>query len=87
MRFIKGHALYYSENELTGLYKVTRAYSGTGSDAASAKQIACIAARAVATGDAAAFPCVTKGYVDYAYYDATGGIAVGGYLCVGSAAC
>jgi len=81
-----GQGLYYSETELTGLYKVSRFYSGTGFDAASAKQVACIAARAVATGDTAGFPCVTRGYVANAIYDAAAPILVGNYLCVGTAA-
>lgn len=82
----KGHGLYYSENELTGLYKVSRYYSGAGNTQASAAVQACVAARNVATGDVAGFPCVTKGYVDYARYDATSPIAKGEYLCVGTAA-
>lgn len=82
----KGHGLYYSENELTGLYVVSRYYSGAGNDAASAKLIACIAGRDVATGDVAGFPCAVRGYVDYAIYDATSSISKGNYLCVGNAA-
>lgn len=82
----KGHALYYSESELTGLYKVSRYYSGDAMGAAAAVNSACIAGRAVATGDTAAFPCVTRGYVDYAYYDATNPITSGAYLCIGTAA-
>lgn len=82
----RGHALYYSENELTGLYKVSRYYSGTANAATAVPFKACIAARAVETGDVAGFPCVTKGYVDYARYDATAGFAKGKYLCVGTAA-
>lgn len=86
----KGHALYYSENELTGLYKVSRYYSGAGNDAASVKRAACIAGRDVATGDTATFPCVTKGYVDYALYAAVAApgapIAVGDYLCISTQA-
>jgi hypothetical protein len=82
----KGHALYYSEDELTGLYKVSRYYSGTANAAGAKAYQACIAGRDVATGDVAGFPCVTRGYVDYAKYDATAVIAEGGYLCIGTAA-
>lgn len=82
----KGHALYYSENELTGLYKVSRFYSGNGFAVANVPFQACVAARDVATGDVAGFPCVVRGYVDYGIYDATSAITVGGYLCVGTAA-
>lgn len=82
----RGHALYYSENELTGLYKVSRYYSGNAMAAAAVPYQGCIAARAVETGDVGGFACVTKGYVDYARYDATNPIAKGSYLCVGTAA-
>lgn len=84
----KGHALYYSEDELTGLFKVSRYYSGTANAAASVAYQACIAGRDVATGDVAGFPCVTRGYVDYALYDSRVGAEVteGGYLCIGTAA-
>lgn len=82
----KGHGLYYDLNSYTGLYKVSRYSTATANAAAGSKFIACIAGRAVATGDVAAFPCMTRGYVDYAKYDATSPIAVGGYLCVGTAA-
>jgi len=86
----KGHALFYSEDELTGLYKVSRYHSlASGETAAAAKFIACIAARNVATGDTAGFPCATRGYVDYAKYKAVEtveAIALGGYLCVGTTA-
>jgi len=82
----KGHGLYYDENSYTGLYKVSRYSTLTYNAAAATPFIAGIAGRAVATGDTAAFPLVTRGYVDYAKYDATGGIAVGGFLCVGTAA-
>lgn len=84
----KGHALYYSESELTGLYKVSRYYAAaSGETATAAKWIACIAARDVATGDVAGFPCATKGYVDYALYSAVASFApiqLGSYLCVGN---
>lgn len=82
----RGHALYYSENELTGLYVVSRYYSGTDNAATAVPFQACIAARAVATGDVGGFQCATKGYVDYAIYDATAPVLKGGYLCVGTAA-
>jgi hypothetical protein len=82
----KGHGLYYDENSYTGLYKVSRYSVLTYNAAAATPFIAGIAGRAVATGDVAAFPLVTRGYVDYAVYDATSPIAVGGYLCVGTAA-
>lgn len=85
----KGHGLYYTEGELTGLYKVSRFYNAaSGETATASKWVACIAARDVATGDVAGFPCVTKGYIDYALYDAVASpgapISVGSYLCVGT---
>lgn len=82
----KGHALYFDLNSYTGLYKVSRYSTATANAAAGVKFHACIAGRGVATGDTAAFPCAVRGYVDYARYDATSPIAVGGYLCIGTAA-
>ena len=82
----KGHGLYYDLNSYTGLYKVSRYRTATANAAAGVLFHACIAGRGVATGDTAAFPCVVRGYVDYARYDATSPIAVGGYLCIGTAA-
>lgn len=82
----KGHALYYQEDALTGLYVASRYYSGTANAATAVPYQACIAQRAVETGDTGGFPCATRGYVDYAIYDATAPIAVGGYLCIGTAA-
>lgn len=82
----KGMGLFYEDGtgSPAGLYKVSRNYSGTYNTAAASLVTACIAARDVATGDVAGFPCVTKGYVDYALYTvATGNaIAIGTYLCV-----
>lgn len=81
----KGHGLFYEDGtgDLTGLYQVSRVYSGTYNTAAASKVTACIAAKDVPTENAgAAFQCVTKGYVDYAVYDATAAIAKGDYLCV-----
>lgn len=83
---LKGQALHYSENELTGLYKVSKYYSGTSNATTAVPYQACIARRDVATGDVAGFPCVVRGYVDYAYYDATAPIFAGNYLCIGTAA-
>lgn len=82
----KGHALYYQEDALTGLYVASRYYSGTANAASAVPFQACIAQRAVATGDTGGFPCATRGYVDYGIYDATSPIAAGGYLCIGTAA-
>jgi len=82
----KGHGLYYDLNSYTGLYKVSRYSTATANAATGVLFHACIAGRAVATGDVAAFPCVVRGYVDYARYDATSPIAIGGYLCIGTAA-
>lgn len=80
----KGHGLFYEDGSggVAGLYEVSRNYSGTYNTAAASAHTACIAAKSVATGDSGVFPCVTKGYVDYAIYDATAAIAVGDYLCV-----
>ena len=83
----KGHGLFYDENDFAKAYKVSRNYAAAnGNSALGTKFAACIAARDVATGDTATFPCVTKGYVDYAIYDATQPIVLGDYLCIGSAA-
>lgn len=87
----KGHGLFYEDGTggLTGLYTVSRNYSGTYNTALANKLTACIAAKDVATGDVGGFPCVTKGYVDYALYAAVTTyqpIAVGDYLCVSDAA-
>lgn len=85
----KGHGLYLDENDYTGAYTVSR-YSSlvTASVPTAAQQVqfSCIAARDVATGDTAGFPCVVRGYVDYAIYDATAPILKLNYLCVGTAA-
>lgn len=82
----KGHALFYENAALTGLYTVSRDYSGTSNSAlASRLNEACIATHDVATGDVGAFPCATKGYVDYALYSAVatfGNIVAGDYLCI-----
>lgn len=86
----KGHALYLSENELaTGAAVVSRFYSGTA-NTDNAYQ-SCIAKRDVATGDIAGFPCVTRGYVDYAraaagLNDSNTPILPGTFLCIGTAA-
>lgn len=85
----KGHALYLSETELTtGAAVASRYYSGT----ANTDNIyqSCIAKRDVATGDVANFPCVTRGYVDYAraaagLLDSNSPILAGNYLCIGTA--
>lgn len=86
----KGHALFYETAALTGLYTVSRDYSGTVNTALATRlNEACIAARDVATGDVGTFPCVTKGYVDYALYSAVatfGNIVQGDYLCISDAA-
>lgn len=82
----KGHALFYADTEVAGSYIVSRYYSGTYNTAKASNLSACIASRDVATGDVAIFGCQTRGYVDYARYDATGSIAVGDFLCIGTAA-
>jgi hypothetical protein len=82
----KGHALFYADTELAGAYIVSRYYSGTYNTAAANNLSACIASRDVATGDVAIFGCQTKGYVDYARYDATIAITIGDFLCIGTAA-
>lgn len=81
----KGQALYYSETELTGLFKVSRFNAADAMSATASFYIACVAGRSVATGDTAAFPCINRGYAT-AYYDATSAIFVGNYLCIGTAA-
>lgn len=83
----KGHGLYYDDGQLTGLYHVSRHFTlAAGNLSTAARFAACIAARDVATGDTQSFPCVTRGYVDYALYDATSPIAQGNFLCIGTAA-
>lgn len=81
----KGHALFYENGSGPGeLYTVSRNYSGTYNTAAASLVSACIASKDVATGDLAGFPCVTKGFVDYALYSQGVGssIAVGTYMCI-----
>lgn len=82
----KGNALFYEKAAIAGLYTVSMDYDGTyNSQAAVSAHNACIATKDVATGDVAGFPCVTKGYVDYALYDAVASfapIAIGDYLCI-----
>lgn len=84
----QGHGLFYDENDYVGLYKVSRYSSKTINNAASMKFAACIASKDIATGNTGLFPCVTRGYVDYArYVVATNStIAAGDYLCIGTAA-
>lgn len=62
-------------------YTVTKVGANT---AASANRIACIAYKAIATGNTAS-SCVTRGFVDYLRYDATVPIAEGSKLCANSA--
>ena len=82
----KGHALFYEDGSggLSGLYLVSRNYSGTYNTALASKVSACIASKDIATGNLAAFPCVTKGYVDYALYNTETNcpIVKGDYLCI-----
>jgi hypothetical protein len=83
----KGHALFFEDGVggLSGLYQVSRNYSGTYNTALASKLSACIATKDVATGDVAGFPCAVKGYVDYALYSVAGiydPISVGSYLCI-----
>lgn len=81
----KGHALFYENAALTGLYTVSRDYSGTYNTALATRlNEACIASKDVATGDVGGFPCVIRGYVDYAIYSAAPGtyITAGDYLCI-----
>ena len=86
----KGHALFYENAALTGLYTVSREYSGTYNTAlASRLNHACIATKDVATGDVGGFPCVVRGYVDYALYSVdsvNAPITAGDYLCITDAA-
>lgn len=82
----KGHALFYDENSFASAYLVSRYYSGTYNTQATSNLQACIASRDVASGDLQTFGCVTKGYVDYARYDATAPWLKGTYLCIGTAA-
>jgi len=85
----KGHGLFYEVADLDG-YTVSREYSGTYNTAlATRAHQACIASKDVATGDVAGFPCVVKGYVDYALYSVASvntPITEGDYLCITDAA-
>lgn len=85
----KGNGLFYEVADLDG-HTVSRDYSGTYNTAlATRAHQACIATKDVATGDVAGFPCVTKGYVDYALYSvatALTPITEGDYLCITDAA-
>lgn len=82
----KGHALFYDNATIAGLYTVSRDYSGTYNTAlATRMNEACIATKDVATGDVGGFPCVVRGYVDYALYSAVTSFApitAGDYLCI-----
>lgn len=82
----RGHALFYDNASIAGLYTVSRDYSGTYNTAlATRMNEACIAVKDVATGDVGAFPCVVRGYVDYALYSAVtsfAAITAGDYLCI-----
>lgn len=86
----KGHGLFYENAALTGLYTVSREYSGTYNTALATRlNEACIAAQDVATGNVGGFRCVTKGYVDYALYSVNTvncPITAGDYLCITDAA-
>lgn len=86
----KGHAVFYENAAITGLYTVSREYSGTYNTALATRlNEACIAAKDVATGDVGGFPCVVKGYVDYALYSVdtvNTPINAGDYLCISDAA-
>ncbi len=88
----RGHGLFYDiTNTAAGAYSVSRYNSGSYNTAAVQNLVACIARRDVATGDTSVFPCVTRGYVDYARYAVhsglagAGALAAGGYLCVNTA--
>lgn len=74
----KGHILTYDIRNTNDGYTVTRV---GGNNVASANIIACVAPRAIATGDTAIYRCVSKGYVDFLRYDATTPIAVGSKIC------
>lgn len=84
----KGMGVFFEDDgagTITSGYKVSINYSGTYNTALASRLSACIAARNVATGDLGGFPCVVKGYVDYALYSAVASfapIAKGDYLCI-----
>lgn len=73
-----GHILTYDIRNNNDGYTVTRV---GGNNVASTNIIACIASKAIATGDTGLFRCVSKGYVDNLRYDATTAIPVGAKLC------
>ena len=63
----KGQVLFYA-SAYDGYTVTNMGQSNTSADSQHA--IACIAADAIATGDTGYRRCVTRGYVDYLYYDA-----------------
>lgn len=73
----KGMVLSYSMADADG-YTLTATGGNTVVDAA---MQACIAEKAVATGDTRSHRCITKGYVDFAKYDASTPFRVGDKLC------
>lgn len=62
-------------------YTVTRVGEN---NVATTSLIACIAEKAIATGNDAQVRCISKGYVDFASYDASGGFGIraGQKLCM-----
>lgn len=61
-------------------YSVTK--MGGGASVAQQKAIACVATDAIATGDTNYHLCATRGYIDYAKYDATIPFTAFGNVCV-----
>lgn len=76
----KGNILKFETAANDG-YTVTRVGAN---NVATTSLIACIAEKAIATGNDAGVRCISKGYVDFVTYDASGGygIRAGQKLCM-----
>ena len=76
----RGHVLTYvvGEDGSHDGYTVSRIGANTP---AGQRVVACIADDSIATGDVGYHKCVTKGFVDFAKWDATAPIAAGTRVC------
>lgn len=73
-----GEILKYLDEDSEG-YLVTRVTEYAG--VPEANLMACVSAKAIATGNTVGTPCITKGYVDFLKYDASTAIVAGDMLC------
>lgn len=75
----KGMVLSYDLDNIADGYTVTAV---NNNNALGANKIACVAEKAIATGDTGQFRCITKGFVDFLLFDASSNaISVGEKLC------